>query len=115
MCRAFVHKPEVLILNEPFGASDAFTLEDLWQVTQSLKEKELFTGVLITHDLRESIFLAYQIVVLSNRLATAQYILDIPKNGPRSLDGLYTPEAIGMLNELRHQIKIAQKRRDSSA
>ena len=115
LCRALVHKPEVLILDEPFGALDAFTREDLWQVMQSLKEKEPFTGVLITHDLRESIFLADQIVVLSDRPATAQYILDIPVKGPRSLDGLYTPEAIGMLNELRHQIKIAQKRGDSSA
>ena len=52
LCRALVHKPEVLILDEPFGALDAFTREDLWQVMHKLRQEEPFTGVLITHDLR---------------------------------------------------------------
>lgn len=110
LCRALVHKPEVLILDEPFGALDAFTREDLWQVMHALKKEEPFTGLLITHDLRESVFLSDQVIVLSGRPARAQYILDIPKTGARSLDDLYTPEAIMMLNDLRHQIKVAQER-----
>ena len=57
LCRSIVHKPEVLILDEPFGALDAFTREDLWQTMQKVKSEEPFTGVMITHDLRESIFL----------------------------------------------------------
>ncbi|MEK9980038.1 MAG: ATP-binding cassette domain-containing protein, partial [Paracoccaceae bacterium] len=69
LCRALVHKPEVLILDEPFGALDAFTREDLWQVMHALKKEEPFTGLLITHDLRESVFLSDQVIVLSGRPA----------------------------------------------
>ena len=110
LCRALVHKPEVLILDEPFGALDAFTREDLWQTMHKVKQEEPFTGVLITHDLRESIFLADQVVVLSGRPARTQYVLDVPQTGPRDLEHLYTPEAAEMLTTLRHQIEIAQGR-----
>ena len=110
VCRALVHKPEVLILDEPFGALDAFTREDLWQVMHALRKEEPFTGLLITHDLRESVFLSDQVIVLSGRPATTQYILDIPNKGERSLDDLYSSETIEMLNDLRHQIKVAQDR-----
>jgi NitT/TauT family transport system ATP-binding protein len=110
LCRALVHSPDVLILDEPFGALDAFTREDLWQTMHKVKEKEPFTGVLITHDLRESIFLADQVIVLSGRPAKTQYVLDVPNTGPRDLDHLYTPEAAEMLAILRHQIEIAQGR-----
>jgi NitT/TauT family transport system ATP-binding protein len=110
LCRALVHKPEVLILDEPFGALDAFTREDLWQTMHKVKENEPFTGILITHDLREAIFLADQVVVLSGRPARTQYVLDVPSTGPRDLDHLYTPEAAEMLAILRHQIEIAQGR-----
>ncbi len=110
LCRALVHSPEVLILDEPFGALDAFTREDLWQIMHQVKEREPFTGVLITHDLRESIFLADQVVVLSGRPAHTQYVLDVPQTGPRDLEHLYTPEAAEMLAVLRHQIEVAQGR-----
>ena len=110
LCRAIVHKPEVLILDEPFAALDAFTREDLWQVMYALRKEEPFTGLLITHDLREAIFLADQVIVLSGRPAKSQCILNIPIKGERSLDDLYTLEATKMLNDLRHQIKIAQNK-----
>ncbi|NCO21618.1 MAG: ABC transporter ATP-binding protein, partial [Rhodobacterales bacterium] len=90
LCRAIVHRPEVLILDEPFGALDAFTREDLWQTMHALRAEEPFTSVLITHDLRESIFLADEVVVLSGRPATAQYKLRVPDTGRRTLDDLYT-------------------------
>jgi len=57
LCRALIHQPDVLILDEPFGALDAFTREDLWQIMHEVKTREPFTGVMITHDLRESIYL----------------------------------------------------------
>ncbi len=110
LCRSLVHQPDVLILDEPFGALDAFTREDLWQTMHALKAEEPFTGVLITHDLRESIFLADEVIVLSGRPARTQYVLDVTLKGPRDIDHLYTPEAAEMLNVLRHQIEIAQCR-----
>ena len=114
LCRAIVHKPDVLIMDEPFGALDAFTREDLWQTMHALRAKEPFTCVLITHDLRESVFLGDQVVVLSGRPATTQYVLDAAYPGPRVLDGLYTPEVTEMLHLLRDQIRIAQGRQDAT-
>ena len=110
LCRSIVHKPEVLILDEPFGALDAFTREDLWQTMQRVKSEEPFTGVMITHDLRESIFLADQVIVLSDRPAFTQYTMEVPWKGERDLDLLYTAEGAEMLGELRDQIQIAQGR-----
>ena len=110
LCRALVHKPEVLILDEPFGALDAFTREDLWQIMHALRAEEPFTALLITHDLRESIFLADEVVVLSGRPARSQFKLEVPTTGKRTLDDLYTQEAIEMLATLRHQIQVAQGR-----
>jgi len=114
LCRAIVHKPEVLIMDEPFGALDAFTREDLWMTMHALRRQEPFTCVLITHDLRESVFLGDQLIVLSGRPATTQYVLDVAYPGPRELDGLYTPECTDMLHLLRDQIKIAQGRQDAT-
>lgn len=110
LCRALIHQPDVLILDEPFGALDAFTREDLWQTMHAVKAREPFTAVLITHDLRESIFLADQVVVLSGRPARTQYVLDIPRSRTPTLDDLYTPQAAEQLNILRHQIQVAQGR-----
>lgn len=110
LCRAMVHRPEVLILDEPFGALDAFTREDLWQIMHALRMKEQTTTVLITHDLRESVFLADQIVVLSGRPATAQHTALSPLGPDRVVEELYTPEATELLAELRQQIQIAQGR-----
>ena len=115
LCRALVHRPEVLIIDEPFGALDAFTREDLWLTMHRLREEEPFTGVLITHDLREAIFLADQVIVLSGRPATVQYNLSLPQQGPRSLDQLYTPEATDMLNILREEIRIAREGEEPAA
>lgn len=108
LCRALVHQPDVLILDEPFGALDAFTREDLWQTMHEVKEKEPFTAVLITHDLREAIFLCDQVVVLSGRPARTQFVMQIERSAKPTLDDLYTPEAAERLMVLRDQIKIAQ-------
>lgn len=115
LCRAIVHKPDVLIMDEPFGALDNFTREDLWQTMRDLRAKEPFTCVLITHDLRESVFLGDQVVVLSGRPARTQYVLDVTLPADRTIDVLYEPKAGQMLHTLRDQIRIAQGREETHA
>ena len=110
LCRSIVHKPSVLIMDEPFGALDNFTREDLWQTMRNLRAAEPFTAVLITHDLRESVFLGDQVVVLSGRPAKTQYVMDIDLSPDRALDVLYTLKVGSMLQTLRDQIRIAQGR-----
>ena len=115
LCRALVHKPDVLILDEPFGALDAFTREDLWQTMRDLMAAEPFTAVLITHDLRESVFLGDQVVVLSGRPARTQYVMEVDLPADRTLDILYTPKVADMLHVLRDQIRVAQGRGEAAA
>jgi NitT/TauT family transport system ATP-binding protein len=110
LCRAIVHKPDVLIMDEPFGALDAFTREDLWQTMRDLRAAEPFTAVLITHDLRESVFLGDQVIVLSGRPARTQHVLAVDLPADRTLDSLFTTQAQDMLHLLRDQIRIAQGR-----
>ena len=110
LCRAIVHRPDVLIMDEPFGALDNFTREDLWQTMRDLRAAEPFTCVLITHDLRESVFLGDQVVVLTGRPAKTQYVLDVDLPADRTIDVLYEPKAVEMLHLLRDQIRIAQGR-----
>ena len=54
ICRALVHAPQMLLLDEPFGALDAFTREDLWCTLRDLHAAQRFNVILVTHDLRES-------------------------------------------------------------
>ena len=67
LCRALVHKPKLLVLDEPFAALDAFTREELWCVLRDLWIDHKFTTLLVTHDLREAAFLADKIFVMSAR------------------------------------------------
>ncbi|WP_043920871.1 ABC transporter ATP-binding protein [Jannaschia aquimarina] len=115
LCRSIVHKPSVLILDEPFGALDNFTREDLWQTMRDLRAAEPFTTILITHDLRESVFLGDQVVVLSGRPARTQYVMDVDLPPDRDLDVLFEPKVGDMLHILRDQIKVAQGRASEAA
>ncbi len=67
LCRALMHEPTLLLLDEPFGALDAFTREELWSVLQALWMEKRFTVILVTHDLREALFLSDTIYVMSAR------------------------------------------------
>ena len=65
ICRALIHEPKMLLLDEPFGALDAFTREELWCILRDLWTEQQFNVILVTHDLRESVFLADTVYVMS--------------------------------------------------
>jgi len=104
ICRALIHRPRLLMLDEPFGALDAFTREELWCVLRDLWEAQRFTVVLVTHDLREAAFLADTVYVMSRRpgriLERRQ--IDFPR--PRSLEMTFEPAFTGLVQELRARI-----------
>lgn len=109
LCRALIHKPELLMLDEPFGALDAFTREELWCVIRDLHAESGVTVVLVTHDLREAVFLADKIFVMSARPGRIieTRVVDLPK--PRELDITYTPEFAEIIQELRGYIAEARQ------
>ena len=67
LCRALIHEPQLLMLDEPFGALDQFTREELWGVMQDLWITHRPTVLLVTHDLKEAGFLANRICVMAAR------------------------------------------------
>jgi NitT/TauT family transport system ATP-binding protein len=108
LCRALVHEPDLLLLDEPFGALDAFTREELWDVLQALYLDRKCTVMLVTHDLREAVYLADTVYVMSAR--PGRVILDkkIDMPRPRKLEDLYSRDIADLIQELRHHINVAR-------
>ena len=108
LCRALVHDPRLLMLDEPFGALDMFTREELWGVLQDLWIDRRPTVILVTHDLREAIFLADRVLVMSARPGriVAEYAVPFPR--PRTLETTYLPEFTELTHELRRLIAEAR-------
>jgi NitT/TauT family transport system ATP-binding protein len=109
LCRALIHEPKMLMLDEPFGALDAFTREELWVVLQKLWLDRAFTVILVTHDLREAVFLANTVHVMSRRPGRIIYSLKVPLGHPRVLDDTYTESFGHIIHELRDYISREQK------
>jgi NitT/TauT family transport system ATP-binding protein len=108
LCRALIHEPEVLMLDEPFGALDAFTREELWCVLRDLWQERKFTVLLVTHDLIESAFLADRVLVMSNRPGRVIMELEIPFKRPRDLDIRFEKQFVDIVHQLRDQIRTAR-------
>ena len=113
LCRALIHDPELLLLDEPFGALDQFTREELWDIMQSLWMTKKPTVLLVTHDLRESAYLANRICVMSARPGRILDVRDVPFDRPRTLESSYSADFAGLVQQLRMRIAVA--RRDGDA
>lgn len=104
ICRALIHEPKMLLLDEPFGALDAFTREELWCTLRDLWQAQKFNVILVTHDLRESVFLADTVYVMSKSPGRFVVQREIGLPRPRELEVTYTPEFTGIVQELRGHI-----------
>jgi NitT/TauT family transport system ATP-binding protein len=109
LCRALIHRPALLMLDEPFAALDAFTREELWCVLRDLWQELHFTVILVTHDLREATFLADVIHVMSARPGRIVLSKPVDLRRPRDLEICFEPPFIDIVHELR--AKIAEVRR----
>ena len=109
ICRALIHEPKMLLLDEPFGALDAFTREELWNVLRDLWTLQRFNVILVTHDLREAAYLADTIYVMSKRPGriVARRDVDLPR--PRDLEVTYSKPFADLVLELRQQIGAIRK------
>jgi len=109
LCRALIHEPDLLMLDEPFGALDSFTREELWCVIRDLHAAQGVTIVLVTHDLREAVFLADRIFVMSARPGRIVKNQVVPFARPRELEILYQADFNDIVHELRGNIADARK------
>ena len=101
ICRALIHEPEILMLDEPFGALDAFTREELWCTLRDLQAARKVTVMLVTHDLREAVFLADTVYVMSHRPGRILRRREVGLPRPRDLEVTYTQQFQDIVHELR--------------
>lgn len=84
IARALVNRPEILLLDEPFGALDAITRAHLQQELQRIWQAEGITTILVTHDVEEAVFLGDKVVVMAPRPGRIQRIVPVPLPHPRN-------------------------------
>ena len=92
ICRALLHDPSVLLMDEPFGALDAMTREKMNLELQRIWMASKKTVLLITHSIPEAIFLSDRVIVMSERPGSIAAVYDIALPRPRTLDMMASPE-----------------------
>jgi len=105
IARALVHDPEILLLDEPFGALDALTRERMNLELLRIWESRHKTVIMVTHNIQEAILLADRVLVLSPRPGqiTAEFPITLPR--PRSQDQVYEPAFLDLARKIRAAIR----------
>jgi NitT/TauT family transport system ATP-binding protein len=104
LCRALVHEPEILLLDEPFAALDPFTREDLWGALQALYGSRRCTVILVTHELREAVYLSDTVHVMSARPGRVIATQPIGITRPRTLEHTFRQDFTDLVHDLRRHI-----------
>jgi len=101
IARGLIHKPTLLLMDEPFAALDAMTRERMTIETQSIWSQTRKTVVFITHSIPEAVFLADRVVVMTKRPGTKLMELKVPLERPRNMATMERPEFGALCNQLR--------------
>jgi len=108
IARALANRPEVLLLDEPFGALDALTRTRLQQELQRIWQAEGITAILVTHDVEEAVYLGDRVVVMQPRPGRIKRIVDVPLARPRDrASAEFTALKDDVLSEFSHEINHA--------
>jgi NitT/TauT family transport system ATP-binding protein len=109
LARALVHDPQVLLLDEPFGALDALTREALWQELLRIWQAHRKTVIMVTHSVSEAIFLADRVLVLGARPAVVvgKVTVDLPR--PRTRETFAAPGFGTLTRRVREALDCASR------
>lgn len=103
--RALSFNPSVLLMDEPFGALDAFTRDEMNLLVEEIWLETRKTILFITHNITEAVFLSDRVFVMSSRPGRIAKVFDIPFSRPRTLDLLATKEVFDLVNEIKAEIE----------
>jgi NitT/TauT family transport system ATP-binding protein len=105
ICRALIHDPDLLLMDEPFSALDALTRDQMGQEVLRIWEQFRKTVVFVTHSIREAVFLSDRVLVMSARPATIAFetVIDLPR--PRTIEMQESGEFNRYVGILRHAIE----------
>jgi NitT/TauT family transport system ATP-binding protein len=100
ICRALVHQPRLLLMDEPFGALDAFTRDQLNVDVQRMWRRSGCTTVFVTHSITEAVFLSDRVVVLAPHPGRVLRVAEIDLPRPRRIADRNSPEFVRYVKEL---------------
>ena len=103
--RALAQNPDVLLMDEPFGALDAFTRDEMNLLLLRLWEESGQTIVFVTHNISEAIFLADRVVVLTPRPGRLARIYEIELPRPRTIQMTFEPDFIALVQEMKRTVE----------
>ncbi|HEV7277388.1 MAG TPA: ABC transporter ATP-binding protein [Devosiaceae bacterium] len=109
LVRALSFKPSVLLMDEPFGALDSFTREEMNHLVEEIYLDTRTTIVLITHSIEEAIFLSDRVIVMSARPGRIASAHEVPFARPRSMEIMSTREVFDLTNTIKREIVGDQK------
>jgi NitT/TauT family transport system ATP-binding protein len=109
ICRALVYDPALLLMDEPFSALDAITRDEMNELLLDLWQQYTKTALFVTHSIREAVFLADRVLVMTRRPSKIVEDLTIPFPRPRSLDIGETREFNEICRHLRAQIEDSHR------
>jgi len=110
ICRTLVYDPELLLMDEPFSALDAITRDEMNELLLDLWQQYTKTALFVTHSIREAVFLADRVLVMTRRPATIVEDLAIPFLRPRPMTIGETPAFNEICGHLRQRIEESHHR-----
>jgi NitT/TauT family transport system ATP-binding protein len=106
ICRALVHRPRLLLMDEPFGALDALTRDQMNFDLQRMWLQDPITVLLVTHSIAEAVFLSDRIVVMSPRPGSIDSIVEVDLPRPRGLETQETPEFARYVRDIKKRFTL---------